>query len=263
MAPVNRTLGIVALALLVGAVLGIVMIPAWTHWDLRPGSPLGQILGIAAGVLLLGTLRYVVIRRSDRPGEDKPSAQRLHALAGSVGVALALVHSQATLREWSALVLLAALGLFATGLYGRLVAPGRFSDHFGANALPYLASGATTSAPSGESRRRLEHKRRILSTLDPAAREATFVLRLRHWLARPRLAWRYWRLASDERSAHRRLPESAVSRAPFAERVWRRGHLVLSVLFVIGLVAHILTVLFFAGYVAGDRTVYWWHFTAW
>jgi hypothetical protein len=263
MAPVNRKLGLISVALLIGAALGIMLIPAWTSWDLRPGSPLGQTLGISAGILLLGTLRYLVIRRSDRPDDDKPNAQRLHALVGSVGVALALVHSQATLREWSALVLLAAVGLLVSGLYGRLVAPRRVAGHFGADAIPYLATDAGVPSLPDDLRQRLDDKRRILRTLDPAGREATFVLRLSHWLARPRQAWQYWRLARGERSIHGRQAESAVARLALAERVWRRSHLVLAVLFVIGLIAHIATVLFFAGYVANGRDIYWWHFTAW
>jgi quinol-cytochrome oxidoreductase complex cytochrome b subunit len=59
---------------------------------------------------------------------------------------------------------------------------------------------------------------------------------------------------------HARQPESAVAQMALAERLWRRGHLVLALLFVAGLAAHLVTVLFFAGYVADGREVYWWHF---
>jgi hypothetical protein len=31
----------------------------------------------------------------------------------------------------------------------------------------------------------------------------------------------------------------------------------------LGLITHVIVVLFFAGYVADGRDIYWWHFTAW
>jgi hypothetical protein len=43
------------------------------------------------------------------------------------------------------------------------------------------------------------------------------------------------------------------------ERVWRVGHLVPAWLAVLGLVAHIVTTIFFAEFAAGGREVYWWH----
>jgi len=260
MAPVNRSLGLVALSLLVVAALSITLIPAGTSWDLRPGSPLGQTLGILAGLVLLGALRYPFVRRTARPAHDKPKAQRLHGLIGSIGVSFALVHSQASLREWSALVLLAALGLLVSGLYGRLVSPRRVAGRFGAGALPYLAVSSPNPWAGDEPRRRLREKRRILGLLGTETGEAQFVLRLEHWLRHPQLAWSYRRLAKWEHAMHARQPESAVAQMALAERLWRRGHLVLALLFVAGLAAHLVTVLFFAGYVADGREVYWWHF---
>ena len=44
---------------------------------------------------------------------------------------------------------------------------------------------------------------------------------------------------------------------------WRRFHQLLAWAFVLGLALHVVLVLFFAGYVADGREVYWWHFTAW
>jgi len=43
------------------------------------------------------------------------------------------------------------------------------------------------------------------------------------------------------------------------DRWWRVGHLVLAWLAVLGLVAHVVTTLFFAQWAAGDREVYWWY----
>lgn len=263
-APVNRTLALASIALLMGAAVLIVGIPSWTPWDLRPGSVLGQLIGISAGILLLFTLRYLFVRRSDRPHADKPGAQKLHALLGTTGVALALVHSQAALREWSALVLLAAIGLLLTGLYGRLISPGRVGRSFGGNAVPYLASGAGTHPWSEQvTLQQLNEKRRILSILDGSASESRFVLRLHHWLRHPRLAFAYHRLSRREYRLRASQPNTALRAIPLAERLWRQTHLILALLFVAGLFAHLITVLFFAGYVADGREIYWWHFTAW
>jgi hypothetical protein len=47
-------------------------------------------------------------------------------------------------------------------------------------------------------------------------------------------------------------------------RGWsRRIHIAVAVLFYGGLLAHIIVVLFFAGYVVGDGEIDWWYITAW
>ena len=59
-----------------------------------------------------------------------------------------------------------------------------------------------------------------------------------------------------------RAPYDARPGAPVGQslgRWWRIGHLALAGLAVVGLVAHVVTVLFFAQWAAGDRPVYWWH----
>lgn len=98
-ASASRSLALVALGLLgfAGVYLsgGLNRLP----WDLRPGSPIGQSLGIAAALILLSTLYYLALRRSDGGRWGKPAAQALHGLAGTAGTALAILHSQAALRE--------------------------------------------------------------------------------------------------------------------------------------------------------------------
>jgi hypothetical protein len=44
---------------------------------------------------------------------------------------------------------------------------------------------------------------------------------------------------------------------------WRPLHLALAYLFVLGLVIHVITVTFFAGYVADGAAITWWHLKAW
>ena len=81
---------------------------------------------------------------------------------------------------------------------------------------------------------------------------------LSHWLGHPLLALAYLRLVREE-EALIGVRES-VGRA---QAWWRAAHLALAVLFVIGLVIHVVTVTFFAGYVADGGEIYWWHLTKW
>jgi hypothetical protein len=48
-------------------------------------------------------------------------------------------------------------------------------------------------------------------------------------------------------------------RMGWSERVWRVGHLGLAWLAILGLLAHVVTTVFFAEFAAGGREIYWWH----
>jgi hypothetical protein len=87
-----------------------------------------------------------------------------------------------------------------------------------------------------------------------------FALALRHWARRPWRAARYYYLSLEERRRMRAVAASGY-RAEMGplERWWRAGHLIVAWLAVAGLIAHVVTVLFFAQWAAGDRQVYWWH----
>jgi len=43
----------------------------------------------------------------------------------------------------------------------------------------------------------------------------------------------------------------------------RRIHMLAALGFYLGLIAHVIVVLFFAGYAAGGSEISWWHITAW
>ena len=43
----------------------------------------------------------------------------------------------------------------------------------------------------------------------------------------------------------------------------RRIHMAAAALFFLGLLAHVIVVLFFAGYAAGNGEIDWWYITAW
>ncbi len=260
MAPENRRVAAAALGLAAVTIVYLAGGLDGLPWDLRPGSAIGQSLGILAGVLLLATLAYVRVRRSEAPHPAKPAAQLAHALVGTLGTALAIMHSRAALSEWSTLVLFAVLGLVASGLYGRVVAPRRVGTTFGRGAVPYQAAHQGATA---EGDRIVEQKRRLIRTFTEHGREGEFVLRWQHWRRNPRGALRYHRLGMLERRVMAANPLSASTEISLLERWWRRAHLILAALFVIGLFAHVVTTVFFAGYVAEGRDIYWWHLTDW
>jgi hypothetical protein len=101
-------------------------------------------------------------------------------------------------------------------------------------------------------------KQRLLAELDPAAREALFSVTLPHWVRNPRLALAYQRLAGEET----RLlgTRSAVG---VAQAWWRPLHMALAWIFVAGVLIHVFTVTFFAGYVADGGEITWWHLMEW
>ena len=98
----------------------------------------------------------------------------------------------------------------------------------------------------------------MLRKLDSAATEATFSPNLSHWLQKPVKTLAYIRLVrAEETLIGTRQSVGGV------QAYWRALHLALAGLFVIGLFIHVITVTFFAGYVADGGEIYWWHLTKW
>ena len=116
----------------------------------------------------------------------------------------------------------------------------------------------STAATESAASRKLNRKRALLASLDPAAQEATFSPTLMHWVRAPRASLRYARLIREEN----RLVGTRAS-VGMEQAWWRPLHLALAYVFVLGLVIHVITVTFFAGYVAGGEPITWWHLTAW
>ncbi|MFQ5896015.1 MAG: hypothetical protein ACE5JJ_09425, partial [Nitrospinota bacterium] len=94
----------------------------------------------------------------------------------------------------------------------------------------------------------------LLSRLAPGAEEGLFSLRVEHWLRRPLLSFYYWRLVRRERAL-----VGIAATAPLIQGSWRAAHLALVALFLLGLLGHVVTTMFFPAYVAGGREVYWFH----
>jgi hypothetical protein len=225
-------------------------------WDPRPGAPVGQSLGVVAALLMIATLMYLPAKRGDALSAPNRRLVLAHIVLGVTGAGVALAHSRLVVVHPPILVLLAFLGLLASGAYGRVVASRRFGPTFGRGGQPFRPAAPIPP----ELREMIDRKRALLARVAPGAREGTFALALAHWLAHPVLAARYYGLTLAERRRMRALaPSGYASQMGAAERWWRVAHLVLAWLAVLGLLAHVITTLFFAEWAAGDRVVYWWH----
>jgi len=219
-----------------------------------PGSPELYLTGVAGAALLLVSMVFVLAKRTGRGGS--PVAWFVaHVIAASAGTVLVAIHSAGYLRRPPALLFLAILGLIALGVWARVRLARRMSATFGTKHQSFR--------PLDASRRDalkaiIAEKQSILAVLDPGAREGTFSVTLAHWLRSPGAALAYARLVRTE---NRLMGTREMVGAEQA--YWRPLHLALAYLFVIGVIIHIITVTFFAGYVANYGDIYWWHLAEW
>jgi signal transduction histidine kinase len=253
---VVRALVAIAVAVLVLGLVYALLAPRIGTFDPRPGAPVGQSLGVVAAGLMIATLLYLPAKRSDALSAPNRRLVLAHIVLGVTGAGAALAHSRLVVTHPPILVLLAFLALLGTGLYGRLVASRRMGPTFGRAGAPFRPA----IGPPESLRGLMEKKRRLLERLAPRAVEGTFALALSHWTAQPLRAARYYALTLEERRRMRALAAAGYqSEMGALERWWRIAHLVLAWLAVLGLIAHVVTTLFFAEWAAGDRAVYWWH----
>ena len=222
-----------------------------------PGSPLGQFCAALGAVLLLAPLAFVVMKRSGR--SDNPPAWFIaHVVATSLGSCLIFIH--VANGHWLSppgIVLTLMAFLILQGSLLRVVLSRGFS-------LLFARSSAATgfNAPAGLDKTALQSviddKIALLRQLHPGADEALFSPALGHWLQQPLNSCRYQWLA--EREARMVGARAAVG----IELRWsRRVHMLAALGFYLGLIAHVIVVLFFAGYAAGGSAIDWWYITAW
>jgi cytochrome b561 len=219
-----------------------------------PGSKTLYLVGVAGTVLLLVPSAFALAKRSGLSA--RPVAWfNAHVWCACIGAVLIAVHSGGYMRRPPALLLLAIVALAALGVWARLRGSRLSATTFGSAAPAFRP-------PDERVRARLKgliaEKERLLERLEPQSREGTFSVTLAHWLRHPRLAGRYARLAREEnRLVSRRSAVDA------RQAWWRPLHLALAWIFVLGVVVHVVTVTFFAGYVAGANPITWWYITAW
>jgi len=199
-------------------------------------------------------LLFSLTKRSSLP-VSPPRWFAAHVLASMAGFVFISLHVAAgRLFSTPGILYLLLLFLIYQGIMARVFLSRQFSRQFGSREASFTLTGA--------SRRELAEviaaKTRLLKRLDPQASEALFSPNLRHVMSHPLLTLRYARLVSLES----RLV-GARRRAGRLLSLWRRLHILAALLLLSGIIVHVLTVTFFAGYVAGDDTIYWWHLATW
>lgn len=219
-----------------------------------PGSPELYLTGLAGVILLLVPVAFVVAKRGGS-GANPVNWFNAHVLCSLAGMVLIAIHSGGFLRRPPALLLLALLALAVLGVWARVRGSRRIAATFASKAPAFRLPDAATRE---RLRELIVQKRVLLAQLDPRASEGTFSVNLPHFIRSPRLALAYRRLALEE---SRLLGTRAAVSAQQAW--WRPLHMLLAWLFVLGVVIHVITVTFFAGYVADGGPITWWHITAW
>lgn len=220
----------------------------------RPGEPLPQLAGVIGALLLLVPVVFSWHKRAG--GAQRPRSWFVaHVLASMVGTVFIAVHLRSG-NLWSppgvvaaAMVFLVLQGVFARSTLGRQYAR-------------LFARSPAAFSPTPLDRKALaeviQRKVGLLSTLDSTADEGQFSLQWAHRIQSPILSWRYARLVRKER----RLVDAGKGVSPML-RYWRRVHLIAAFVFATGLIAHVIVMLFFAGYAAGGESPYWWHLFSW
>ena len=222
-----------------------------------PGSPSGQLSAALGTTLLLAPLCFSLMKRSGLSASP-PSWFVAHVLSSMLGGGLILIHVAS--GNWftpPGLVLLLLAFLILQGSLLRAVFSRDFSLLF---ARSSAAQGFTspTSLDKSLLQRIIDEKTRLLFAFAPNESEALFSPNLKHWLRAPLASFKYQRLAARE-SALVGARSSAGVKLSWS----RRMHMVAGFLFYLGLLSHIVVILFFAGYAAEGEAIDWWYVTDW
>jgi len=222
-----------------------------------PGSPLAQWSAASGVLLLLAPMLFSILKRgglSDSP----PFWFVTHVICATLGICLVLLHVAG--GNWVSppgLVLFLMLLLLLQGVWLRTTISRKFRYLFARNSA---SQEFTKPDPADKAALAtiIDKKIACLGLLDKNAAEAIFSPTLWHWLAHPGLSFRYQSLIDTEA----RLV-GARQTAGWLLGWSRRIHLLVAALFYAGLLAHVIVVLFFAGYVAGGEEIDWWYIADW
>ncbi len=218
----------------------------------KPGSPLMQSLAIIGTLLLVITFYGVLSKRFGKPGRI---GTVIHIISANLGTILVIIHAGGTILATPGSLIIV---LFLTMLLGgvlRIIMPLNFSNTFGTKLRGFTSLEDNTRQ---ELRDIISAKEDILAQVEPNAQEGLFSLRLQHWIKSPFLAYQYRKLEKVEE----KIIGYRNSVKPM-QAYCRRLHQVFSWLLLIGVTVHIITVTFFANYVADGRPIYWWHIKDW
>lgn len=248
----NQSISVLVVVTVIGII--IALSPITQH---EPGSPAGQWAALLGTIALLTPALFSLMKRSG-VSDNPPFWFITHVVCATIGVYFILFHAGG--GDWLSppgIVLFLMLFLVIQGAYLRVAISDRFAHLFARSAV---SGGFGTAAKfdKAELQALIEQKQRLLKNLDSDAEEALFSPALRHWLTHPRLTLRYQRMVEEEAQMI-----GARASAGFSLAWSRRIHMIAAALFFIGLVAHVITVLFFAGYAAGGDQINWWYITDW
>lgn len=245
------------LYILLGLAAAVLLLSLALPGQQRPGSPTAQWSAAIGVCLLLAPLLFSILKRSGY-SDSPPFWFVTHVLGATLGACLILLHASG--GDWLSppgLVLFLMLFLLIQGTVLRTAVSRSFAHLFARSSmgLGFSAPATLNKTALGEI---IEKKTELLHLLDHEASEALFSPALSHWLRHPQLSFRYQSLIDSE--ARMVGARQAAGRI----RGWsRRIHMIVAVLFYGGLLTHIIVVLFFAGYAAGDSEIDWWYITAW
>jgi hypothetical protein len=224
--------------------------PAWRE----PGSPQLYLAGVAGALLLLVPAAFALAKRGGA-SRDPRAWFNAHVGCSLAGAVLIAAHSGLLLRRPPALLIAAIVALAALGIWARVRGARAMAATFASKTGIFAPPDA---AARERLRRLIAEKTLLLTKIDAQASEATYSVTLPQLLRRPRPCLAYMRLAREESDL---LGTRAAVGA--AQAWWRPLHLALAWIFVLGVLIHVVTVTFFAGYVAGGGPITWWHLTQW
>ena len=224
-----------------------------SEWHL-PGSPTLYLVGVAGAVLLCVSVVFVITKRTGVGGSPLGWFSA-HVVTATLGGVLVSIHSGGFLRYAPALLLVALFALVVLGVWARVRLSRRMSATFASRDESFSPLGSDNRERMA---RLIQEKESLLSRLEPGANEGTFSPRLKHWFSRPGLTLAYARLIGREN----KLMGMRAGVSP-AQAYWRLIHIALAFVFILGMLGHVVTVTFFAGYVSGGGEIYWWHLTRW
>ena len=239
-------------------ITAVSFVPAYLSGrHLTPGSPWSQVAAVFGALLLLVPGVFSIMKRTGFT-QSPPSWFVAHVVCSSLGTVLIVFHvAGGSWMSAPGVVLLAMLFLVFQGFVARIVLPRSISHLFASKS-----SSFNFTQPLHIDRTRLQQvvdaKTELLASLDPGAEEAVFSPTFKHWLRSPWRTWRYQRLIEQENTL-----VGARTGAGTVLQWWRRLHLLAAWLFFVGLTVHVIVGLFFAGYVAGEGDIYWWHISGW
>lgn len=219
-----------------------------------PGSPQLYLAGVLGVLLLLVPAAFAVVKRANSSADPRRWFAA-HVWCSCAGAVLIAVHSGGFVRRPPALMLGLLLALAVLGVWARVRGARQMAATFGSKVERFAPPGDRVRA---RLRDLIDLKRGLLARLDPSASEATFSPTLNHLWRSPRLALRYLRCAREEQL----LLGTRTAVGTF-QAWWRPLHMACAWLFVLGVLVHVLTVTFFAGWVADYGPVHWWHLAAW